>query len=242
MTDNKYTIVAIHGAGMTGSAWGGMMPHLLDHSFRALSLPGHIADLKDAPLTSIGDMGDWVKTRLERDAPNSNILVGHSMGALVALKAANHPSVAAIVLLGAAPRLAVNVGLLQAAVENTDEAIGAISNWGAYSDHPQIDAIRDILKSMLRAVPAGVLAKDLHACHTFDETESVAAGINKPALVISGDHDKMVRTLNEGQILADMLPQGQFSLMPDCGHMIMIEKPLDTAREIKEFIEGLPPR
>lgn len=233
---DKHILVAIHGAGMTGAAFGGIMPHLADHQFRMLTLPGHMPDDKEAPLGSIAEMADWLKGRLEWDHPRKNILIGHSMGALVAIKAANHPSVDGIVLLGAAPRLAVNVGLLQAATEEPEEALGAISNWGVFSGHPQVDSLREVVDSLLRKAPPNVLAADLRACHHFDETEAIAPTINKPVLVISGDNDKMVRSLNEGQILADMFPQGEFSLLEGCGHMIPIEKPNETAQEIKRFI------
>lgn len=239
---DKHILVAIHGAGMTGAAFGGIMPHLAEHQFRMLSLPGHTPDDKEAPLATIAEMADWLKGRLEWDHPRKNILIGHSLGALVAIKAADHPSVDGLVLLGAAPRLAVNVGLLQAATENPEEALSAISNWGVFEKHPQLSTLREVIATLLRKAPGGVLATDLRACHNFDEAEKIAPTINKPVLVIAGDSDKMVRSLNEGQILADMFPQGEFCLMENCGHMIMVEKPNETAREIKRFIESVEGR
>ena len=82
MGNNRKTIVALHGAGMTGAVFGGMAPHLLEHSFRALTFPGHDAKADSALLQDIAGMAAWVKSRLE-NGPDDVVLLGHSMGCLL---------------------------------------------------------------------------------------------------------------------------------------------------------------
>lgn len=235
MTAKRRTIVAIHGAGMTGGAWGGLVPHLLDHSFRALTLPGHDAKAGGALLPDISAMAAWVKERLDGSAPDV-VLAGHSMGALVALAAADAPAVTGVCLLGAALRMPVNPDLLKTARENPNDAIGLLIKWGVWQGHPQAGAVRTVLGSIMHAASPAAVSHDLAACDAFADGPALAGNLKKPALVISGEHDKLTRAA-DGEALAKAIPGAEYRMLKDCGHMMMIEKPIDTAQEIKAFIE-----
>jgi hypothetical protein len=66
MSKSRKMLVAIHGAGMNAAAWGGMVPHLLDHAFRPVSLPGHDPKAGGELIPTISGMADWVKDCPER--------------------------------------------------------------------------------------------------------------------------------------------------------------------------------
>lgn len=230
-------IVAIHGAGMTAGVWGGLVPHLLDHSFRALTLPGHDAKSGGSLLPDIPAMAKWVSEKLESEKQQDVLLLGHSMGALVALAAAETPCVAGIALMGAALSMPVNADLLKMARENPGEAIGMIIKWGVYSGHPQVGAVRTVLGSVMHGADPSAVANDLAACDAFKDGEKLAGALKKPVLVLAGEHDKMTRAA-DGAALAQAVPDADFRLLRDCGHMMMVERPIDTAREIKDFISS----
>jgi len=234
--EKRQTIIALHGAGMQAGIWGGIMPHLLDYHVVPVSLPGHDLRREDAPLASIEAMAQWVRDYLAGLPQHSSyVLMGHSMGALVALEAASATNVQSVILMGAAAKMPVNEDLLALAVEKPGEAGAMIRKWSIYKAHPQAEAVATVTKAIMVSARQEALAVDLKACHAYAGGTATAAALQKPALVICGDADKMTRAL-DGQALADLLPQGQHALLSDCGHMMMIEHPIETAFEIKRFL------
>lgn len=229
----RKTIIAIHGAGMTAGIWGGIVPHLLDHAFRPVSLPGHDPKAGSALLPDIPAMAAWLEDKLDGH-PQDVFLVGHSMGALVALAAASTDCVIGVGLLGASLKMPVNPDLLKSAKETPNDAIGMIIKWGVNPGHPQVGAVRTVLGSVMHGANPAAIANDLAACDSFQGAEVLADALHKPVLVLSGEHDKLTRA-SDGEVLAKAA-HGEFRLLKDCGHMMMVEKPIDTAREIKEFI------
>ena len=199
MTIQNKTIIAIHGAGMQGRVWDILSQKL---PCRELSLPGH--GEKAGPLMgSIEAMAAWVGEQAESYPPHSIILMGHSMGALVALEAASHPSVAALVLMGASARMPVNQDLLKQAVSAPDAAARMILKWGISPAHPEA---AEVLKGQMQ--PAA-LANDLTACNVYQRGETAAVAVRQPALVLSGADDKLTKPA-EGKLLADLLPQSRW--------------------------------
>lgn len=234
MGNQRKTIVALHGAGMTGAVFGGMAPHLLEHSFRALTFPGHDVKSGTGLLPDIAGMAAWVKSRLE-NGPDDVVLLGHSMGALVALAACDAPQVKGIVLLGAAAKMPVNADLLKTAVDAPNDAIGMIVKWGIFAGHPQVGAVRTVLSSIMHAANPDAVGVDLAACNNFKDGETLAKTVKIPALVISGDQDKMVKTA-DAQAFAQSIAGAEFGVLKDCGHTPMVEKPIDTAQVLRDFI------
>lgn len=235
-TQKRTTIIALHGAGMQAGIWGGIMPHLLDYQVSSVSLPGHDPKKEGAPLTTIQEMAAWVRNYIAGLPKESRyVLMGHSMGALVALEAAKDDAVQSVILMGAAAKMPVNAELLEMAAQQPDEAGAMIRKWSIYKAHPQAEAVATVVKAIMVSARPEALAVDLKACHDYTQGTAAAGALDKPALVICGDADKMTRAV-DGQELADLLPQGQHVLLENCGHMMMVEHPIETALEIKRFL------
>lgn len=98
--------ILIHGMWMTGACWEPFAAGLRDagHQVHALTLPSHEPGLSEAPagLQGLGldDYAQSVCEELDRLGLQSPpVLVGHSMGALIAQKVATRRAVAALGLL-----------------------------------------------------------------------------------------------------------------------------------------------
>ncbi len=114
-------VVLLHGAGMNRSVWSQQTRWLAHHGTRALAvdLPGH-GDSEGPALPSVGDLAAWAAALA--DALGDRIhVIGHSMGAFIALEAAatSPDRVASVVLLGVGATMAVHPDL-QAAADADD--------------------------------------------------------------------------------------------------------------------------
>ncbi len=235
MTSSALTLFAVHGAGMHAGIWGMLLPLLADQPFQALTLPGHAAT-GEAPLDNIGDMAEWVRGRLADRPAQSVILLGHSMGALVALEAAAHPAVAGVILMGAAAQMPVNPDLLKLAADDPAAAGEMILKYGLNPDNADLEELKAFMRKLMQAGAGGVIFSDLKACDNYTSGMACVSALQKPLLVICGERDKLTRAA-EGVALAGMAAVGESDVLVGCGHMMMVERPAETALLIRQFLE-----
>ena len=96
-------MVLLHGAGEFAALWLRVIPDLVrTHRVIAPDLPGHGASQPKGPLAP-GDVLDWLDELIERTCPQPPVVVGHSLGAAIALRLAveQPPRFAALVLVDA---------------------------------------------------------------------------------------------------------------------------------------------
>jgi pimeloyl-ACP methyl ester carboxylesterase len=86
--------VFIHGAAHDHSVWALQTRYFAHHGFGvlALDLPGH--GRSDGPaLRDVASLADWVIAALDAAGAREALVIGHSMGSLIALDAASrHPA------------------------------------------------------------------------------------------------------------------------------------------------------
>jgi pimeloyl-ACP methyl ester carboxylesterase len=235
---SRPTVVFIHGAANDHSVWALQSRHLAWHgrNVLAVDLPGHGRSAGVA-LPNVEALADWIPALLDAVGVGAAALVGHSLGALVALHAAaQHPvRVTRIALLGPAVPMTVSESLLALAQADDPQAMELITGW-SYSPAAQLGGspvpgmwlTGNARRLMERARP-GVLHTDLLACHRYAEGLAAAARVRCPALLILGGRDIMAPPRN-AQALVAALPQQQTMTLPGCGHALMAEEP-DAVRE-----------
>jgi len=93
-----------------------------------------------------------------------------------------------------------------------------------------------------------VMARERIANHGLEETiypqlesdpiEARARTIQVPTLIVWGEED---RALNPaaGPILADIMPNARLIMMPQIGHLPMLEAPGQVVQDYREFLQGL---
>ncbi len=83
-------------------------------------------------------------------------------------------------------------------------------------------------------MPAEVLRDDFRACDAFDRRSDVAA-IAAPTLILCGDADRMTPA-KYSQFLRDEIRNSQLVIVPDAGHMVMLEQPHAVTAAIDAFL------
>lgn len=229
----RQTWLFVHGAGMDHSVWVLQSRYFAYHGCNVLAvdLPGHGRSSGNA-LATIGDAAEWLAQLLDAAGIDSAVVVGHSMGSLIALEfAARYPHRAdALALLGSATPMTVAESLLRAAQANDTKAIDLIVGWGhsvrsALGGNPLPGLwLVNESRRLLERAPAGVLYADLTACNGYTGGVTSAAQVSCPARVVAGRRDLMT-PYRAAAALSKILPNSDYVVIADCGHMMMIEQP-----------------
>ena len=240
----KRSVVFVHGAGLDHSWWGLQSRYFAYHGFNVLApdLPAHGRSAGPA-LASVPDMADWIGSLLQALNIGSASVVGHSMGALVALDfAARHPEQAErIALIGVAYPMKVSDGFLDAARRNDPSAYDMQTIWShaaqvplAGNPNPGMWMYGDTLARLSRLGP-GVLHSDLAACNGYATGMESAARVRCPALFILGGRDVMAPP-RAAQALAQAIPDAQAMTLAFSGHSLMAEAPGATLDALIDFL------
>jgi len=246
LDSRKPTVVFVHGAGLDHSWWGLQSRYFGYHGYNVLAvdLPGH-GRSDGPPLPSIEAMAGWVEKLLEERNIGTAAIVGHSMGALVALDcAARHPArVEKIALIGVAYPMKVSEAFLDAARRNDPAACDMETIWGhaaqaplGANPNPGMWMYGDMLARLSRLKP-GVLHNDLQACNDYADGMQAAAKVACPALFILGARDMMTPPRSARALMNEIKNSRELRIAPS-GHSLMAEAPDATLDALIEFILG----
>lgn len=242
----KPTVVFVHGAGLDHSWWGLQSRYFGYHGFNVLAvdLPGH-GRSDGPPLATIGEMADWIRKLLDEEKIKAASLIGHSMGALVALEfAARYPERAErIALIGVGYPMKVSEAFLDAARRNDPSAYDMETIWGhapqtpfGGNPNPGMWMYGDTLARLGRLAP-GVLHNDLSACNAYAAGLESAAKLKCPVLFILGGRDLMTPP-RSAQALMNEIKNNSSARIATSGHSLMAEAPDATLDALIEFILG----
>lgn len=213
--------VLVHGIGMGRSVFADLALHLGDGEVVAIDLPGYGEAPEPARVLTMERTADLVAAYLRARVQAPSVVVGHSMGAQIALEvAARHPGVAdRIVLLGPAGDPSGRTATRQLGRLLRDLAI----------ESPRVIAV-----GAREYVRAGPKLRAKFRAMLVHRPEDVAGRVTVPALVLRGEDD-IVAPRAWCRRLADALPAGRLAEVPGHGHETMIRDAAPAARLIREF-------
>jgi pimeloyl-ACP methyl ester carboxylesterase len=236
-------VVFLHGAGLDHTVWA-LLARWFAHrgcGVLAPDLPGHGRSAGE-PLASIAAMADWTAALIAAAGASKATLIGHSMGALIALAtAARHPGrVTALGLIGPAAAIPVARDLLAAAQANDHAAIDMVDIWGhgfraglGGSLAPGLWMLGGGMRLLERARP-GVLFTDLAACNAYGDGLAAAARVTAPTVLVLGERDLMTPA-RAGRELAAALPNARAVVLAGAGHMLMSERPDEVLAALRDL-------
>ncbi|MGB1156814.1 MAG: alpha/beta fold hydrolase [Alphaproteobacteria bacterium] len=247
--EGQRSIVFLHGSGCDHSVWALQSRYFAFHGWNlyAVNLPAHGVGQKvsgGAPLDSVEAMADWTIDFLDAVGEKSCTLVGHSMGALVALDAAGrYPDrVEHLIMVGATAKMPVHPELLRASADREEKAVDLMMDWGhGPSGHKGGNinagtwAKGGAKRMVMPRVADGVLGLDMAACNAYEGGEAAVGALTCRTSIISAQRDKMTPPRN-GKAIADAVQGAAYILLPEIGHFMLGEAPNASLGALKQAV------
>jgi pimeloyl-ACP methyl ester carboxylesterase len=238
---SKRTLAFLHGAGLDHSWFGLQSRYFGYHGWNvlALDLPGHGRSAGPA-LQSVPAMADWLVRALDAAYVANAVLVGHSLGTLVAIDcAARHAErVERIALIATASPMKVSEAFLDAAKRNDYTAFDMHTIWGhapqvpfGANPNPGMWMYGDTQARLERLAP-GVLYADLKASNDYQ----FAGHVQCPSLFILGRRDMMTPP-RAAKGLQELIHGSRTVLIDSSGHSLMAEAPDAVLDALIDFLE-----
>jgi pimeloyl-ACP methyl ester carboxylesterase len=232
--EGRETVLFIHGAGGGQYTWS-FQKGFFEKEFNPIiiELPGHGESEGEGEEKIIG-YAEHVEAFLKALGLQKAFLIGHSMGgAIVQTLALSHPEMMkGIVLVGTGARLKVLPMILNGIKDDFEETVRRISQF-TYSRGVSPMFIERGIADMLRCRP-DVLYGDFLACDRFDLMNEIEK-IVLPALILCGEDDQLT-PVKYSQFLHSRIKDSKIEMLPDAGHMVMMESPQAFNEKVREFI------
>ena len=265
------TFLLLHGVTNTTLVWNYQLRDLVAAGYRvvAVDLRGHGKSRAGDDGFTLDAMARDVFQVIEALALRETVVVGHSMGGMVALELlADHPelvadgAVTSLALLSTSASPVLGNGVPAAAagmVRVLTPAAGrghvrAMAGRAGRSKPPgDVAAVYsrlafgsnpsvthvERLRAMSSAVPAPIAGHLIETLLKLD-VRAVLPFIAAPALVVVGTRD-LLTPVWHSRYLARHIPVAELHVLPDCGHMVMFERRAELSRLLIDFAERTQP-
>ena len=236
------SIIFIHGTALDNTVWTLYARYYARRGYNVFTvdLPGH-GHSEGKPLETIESISEWLNSFMDEVGIKQASLVGHSMGALVAIDMALNYSqrVSKIALLGVSVPMPVGEPFLQAAKDNKQSAIDMFLLYGiGYAAQMGGNPISGInimnaSKRLVERAGDGVMYAGLNACNQYQLDEPQLKSLKCETHIIMGKDDSMT-PLKAAKDLAKLLQNVGVTEISDCGHMSIVEKPEEVHAALLE--------
>lgn len=248
------TAVFIHGGQNDHSVWVLQTRYFAHHGFGVLAvdLPGHGRSQGPA-LATIEDLSDWLCCLLDAAGVSKAVLIGHSMGSLIALESAARAKqsgrIAGIALVGTAYPMKVADALLDAANNDQQSAIDMVNIWSHSTMSPKPSApgpgfyVQGASRRLMQRIAGQSSAKptvfytDFAACNAYANGEQAAQAVTCPTLFLLGQRDVMTPPKAAAGLIG-AIKQAKVVQVEACGHALMAEQPDAVLEHLFRFAKA----
>jgi pimeloyl-ACP methyl ester carboxylesterase len=191
------------------------------------------------------DLADDVAAAMDEEGWDSAHLLGHSLGAAVALiLAARHPG-RVLRVVAAAPALFMDAHLL-AAMDHWEALAGSdlpdrvvyaglmLDAFGRDAFERLVPAVVDDLRR--HPIPRETIRRYV-ACDRQQDLRTLAARVDASVLVVAGAEDALPGVA-QARLVAESIPGAALEVIPDCGHSPHMERPAAFARLVTGHLTG----
>ncbi|MFE7854295.1 alpha/beta fold hydrolase [Streptomyces sp. NPDC101209] len=128
------------------------------------------------------------------------------------------------VLPGVLKALGQQAALVERGRRATADLFAGIIKRYSFASRDVDPAIVRFAERMIEATPIDVVAEYYPAFNDHDKTEALVHFTGMPVLVLAGIGD-LVTPSEHSEAIADLLPEAELVLVPDAGHLVMLEHP-----------------
>lgn len=240
-------VVLLHGFPFCRDLFAPVMPALAEVGrVVAVDLPGFGESPPLSPGFSLADMAEEVSRLAGVLELPPFVVVGHSMGGYVALElAAQVPeTLAGLVLLASHPRADTpeakarrqeGVGLIRSG-QRREFLEGFLARLLSPWTREHAPRIAQEVRLMAEAVSDHVLVGCLHAMAERRDHSETLKGLAVPVGVVVGEDDALI-PMDLARATAEVA-RGELVVIPEAGHLPMLEKPIATADALARFVRG----
>ncbi|MDT0387432.1 alpha/beta fold hydrolase [Streptomyces dubilierae] len=128
------------------------------------------------------------------------------------------------VLPGVLKALGQRAELVEKGRRATAELFAGIIKRYSFASRDVDPAVARFAERMIESTPIDVVAEYYPAFNDHDKTEALGCFADLPVLVLAGVQD-LVTPSEHSEAIADLLPDAELVLVPDAGHLVMLEHP-----------------
>lgn len=242
-------LIFLHGIGGRASGWEPIQQACAaaGHSSLAWDMPGYGDSPSINPYTFDG-LADALAALMDAQGLRKAVLVGHSLGGMVALQMwARHPErVAGLVLAASSPAfghgsgdfqqafLAQRLAPLEAGQSMADVADSLIPTMVAPGyEGPGLAQAKACMSSIAPATYRAALG----ALVRFEQRAALP-GVQVPTLCMAAEHDRTASP-SVVQRMADKIPNARYLCLHGVGHLLTFEQPDRFADALLSFLRSL---
>ncbi len=246
--EGEPAVFLLHGIGGGKTYWASQLDSLAAAGYCAVAwdMPGYGDSRLIEPYT-LPELARALERLIDRIAPTRAVLLGHSMGGMVALEAwARFPHrIAGLILLGTSPAFGKPDGawqqeFLRQRLDPLDQGLGMadlaprlVSSMVAPDADP--GAVKFAAKIM-SAVPAATYRAALHALMSFDR-RALLPSISVPTLALAGEVDPNAPPAVM-QRMAEKIPGAVYECLSRVGHLASVERPAPFNESVMRFLKA----
>ena len=247
--ENEIPLVLLQGLGLDVLAWGYQIPEF-SKKYRVI-----VFDNRDVGRTTKTNISYTVDTftedtyqLLKKLGVEKAHFLGFSMGGLIAQTfALEHPEmVRSISLCATAPS---GAGLKGVSWMTCWKELVQTMSKESFLTHifpwiwaPETLWNEDFTKTVLEqwvnhpyAQPPEAFVRQCKAIEEFHMIERLP-GINVPTFIFVGDWD-ILTPVRYSEFMTSLIPNAELKILPECGHMFLMEKPEEFNKAVLEFLE-----
>ena len=242
------TVMLIHGAGNDHTIWRFVTRRLAARGWPVIApdLPGH-GKSEGPSLTSIEDMAAWCVDFADVAGAGELVVVGHSMGSLIAMEIATRAPrrVSGAALIAPAQQMDVHEDLQSAADRQDGSASDLIVGWthsgrSRFGHHESAGMWMAGVNRRLLERNAPALPTDLTATSAWDGADGFAAS-GVPTLIVVSERDRMVPA-RFGRQLRDSLLDARLVEVPGGSHASLYDHPQEVVGPLIDWLGRLSGR
>ncbi|MFE9650975.1 alpha/beta fold hydrolase [Streptomyces sp. NPDC006365] len=139
------------------------------------------------------------------------------------------------VLPGVLKALGQRAELVEKGRRATADLFAGIIKRYSFASRDVDPAVARFAERLIEGTPIDVVAEFYPAFTDHDKTEALAYFAELPVLVLSGVKD-LVTPSEHSEAIADVLPEAELVLVPDAGHLVMLEHPAVVTDRLADLL------